>query len=96
MTTTFTDKLKPTVDYLRLRVQIVARLNEITKHEVSRYPIIKDYNSKKKTVSYYDCDTEKYMKCTLNIHLVGFTISNIREDKQMAIVRRTIEQSKYK
>jgi hypothetical protein len=96
MTNTLTEKLKPTIDYLRLRMRVIERLSHITKHEIGSHGIIKDYSTKKKTFMYYDCTIEKYMKCTINIHLVGFTLSNIREDKKMVIVKRTIELDKYK
>jgi Zn-finger protein len=56
---------------------IIERLEAITKHIISSSILLK-VNGKNKTCQYYDCTTEKKMKCTIKF---GFLPSNIREVK---------------
>jgi len=69
-------------NYKIVGMRIKERLQEITKHEIGSSVLLKDYSKNKKTVLYYDCSIEKYMKCTVTFFtLTHFTIDNIRQDK---------------
>ena len=54
---------------------IIERLQSILKVNVSNNILFKR-NGKNWTITFYNCDTEKYYKCTLKY---GCLISNIRE-----------------
>lgn len=62
---------------MKNKFQIIKSLEAITKHIISDSILIKP-NGKNKTCLFYDCTTNKRMKCTIK-H--GCLIGNIREDE---------------
>ena len=57
-----------------MKNKVIERIEALTKHAISNSILIKP-NGKHKTVIYYDCELNKYMKCTLKHDCL---ISNIR------------------
>lgn len=62
---------------MKNKSEIIKRIEAITKHTISSSILLKP-NGKNKTCEYYDCTTNKKMKCTIKF---GFLPSNIREAK---------------
>jgi hypothetical protein len=55
--------------------EIIKRIEYITKHQISNH-ILLFPNGRNKTCEYYDCETSKYMRCTIK-H--SYFPSNFRE-----------------
>ena len=64
-----------------INLWIADRLRKITGCDISDHVLLLYRGKNQRTVSYYDCTNMKYFKATVNFHITGFTICNIREDK---------------